>query len=312
MDSSTVPDKVMAAKQPNGGNPDNIDSQLLYPLLSNDVSDSSSAFQFPFEDPRFEPRPFPPSSSSPPMQENASSMDALFLRAFVATSDDPKAEDLSTQGISCSTKKRTSSGINVNQQTRLSSKRQKKHVGSTDDEQNDSRAFLSKIQRVNSLNDILWQEQFQKLFFFKARHGHCNVPINYSQDTVLARWVKRQRYQYKRKLEGKTCALDNVRIELLESLGFVWDSHANSWQEKFHMLAAYKKTHGDFNVPRSSPTNMQLLTWIKGQRRQYKLYTSGRPSTLTMERIQALNSLRFPWSVVGNGTTKNDNDHVDE
>eukprot|EP00980_Cylindrotheca_fusiformis_P005845 scaffold1228_cov119-Cylindrotheca_fusiformis.AAC.12 len=311
---NTCTSDVMAAKQPNGGNPDKTNARL-HPLLSNDIgsfNDPFSAFQFPFEDLRLEPRPFPPSSSSPPMQENVLSMDALFVRAFVASSNDPQGEDLSAQERPCSSRKRTGSRTMVDEQTGPSPKKQKKNVEIREDEQNDEarRAALSKVRHVTSLNDILWQEQYQKLLYFKANHGHCSVPINYSQDIILARWVKRQRYQYKRKLEGKTCALDNVRIELLERLGFVWDSHANSWQEKYHRLAAYKRTHGDFNVRRSSQTNIQLLTWMKGQRRQYKLYTSGRPSTLTMERIQALNSLGFLWSAVRNGTTKNDDESI--
>ncbi|CAJ1933029.1 unnamed protein product [Cylindrotheca closterium] len=70
-----------------------------------------------------------------------------------------------------------------------------------------------------------WQAHFQKLEQFKLRHGHCCVPHSYSRDSTLARWVKRQRYQYNKKVNNKlddTTTFSTRRIQELEAIGFVW------------------------------------------------------------------------------------------
>ncbi|CAJ1933021.1 unnamed protein product [Cylindrotheca closterium] len=78
-----------------------------------------------------------------------------------------------------------------------------------------------------------WQAQFQKLVQFKLQHGHCCVPHSYSRDPTLARWVKRQRYQYKKKMSYKVgdtttsrsttqSTFSTRRIQELEAIGFVW------------------------------------------------------------------------------------------
>ena len=76
-------------------------------------------------------------------------------------------------------------------------------------------------------------------------------------------WVKRQRYQYKLKKEGKHSNMTNEREEALNRLGFVWDSHAVFWEERFNELKAFRDTHGHCNVPTKLPDNPQLAIWGK-------------------------------------------------
>lgn len=156
------------------------------------------------------------------------------------------------------------------------------------------------VSRFSHHQDFLWLDQFQKLLRFKESFGHCNVPIAYPDDQALARWVKRQRYQYKRMKKGKPSSISITRIQMLESAGFVWDAHSVAWQEKFNAVAAYKKQTGHCKMPSSSyaanqENSDQLASWMKRQRRQYRLLVSGQPSNITMERINALNSIGFVW-----------------
>lgn len=153
-----------------------------------------------------------------------------------------------------------------------------------------------KIARFSEYQNNLWHEQLQRLFQFKVAYGHCDVPINCPKNQVLARWVKRQRYHYKRRKEGKSCAINSQRIALLESIGFTWDAHATAWKQKYNELVAYKHTMGHCNIRFNDPTNVQLSTWVKCQRRQYKLYQSGQQSNMTTGRIEALNALGFGWT----------------
>lgn len=151
--------------------------------------------------------------------------------------------------------------------------------------------------RFRPHQEALWQEQFQKLLQYMDQYNHCCVPITFGEDQMLARWVKRQRYQYKRYQDGKTSAINAERIELLESVGFVWDAHSALWHQKFNELVVYTKEKGHCHMPSYDPENVQLSTWVKCQRRQYKLLQDGKASNMTQERIEKLNAIGFVWSM---------------
>lgn len=140
-----------------------------------------------------------------------------------------------------------------------------------------------------------WDIQFQALLAFKQANGHCSVPHTYEQDPILSRWTKRQRYQYKLRMEGKTSTMTAARIQVLEAAGFVWDSHGEAWQERYNELRAYRAIHGNCNVPSTYPANVPLSTWVKCQRRQYKLFCKGESSNMSVERIAALTHLGFEF-----------------
>ena len=55
--------------------------------------------------------------------------------------------------------------------------------------------------------------------------------------------------------------------------------------------------HTHSNVPSTFPENPQLATWVKCQRRQYKLLRDGKTSNMTMERIVQLEKIGFVWEV---------------
>jgi hypothetical protein len=140
-----------------------------------------------------------------------------------------------------------------------------------------------------------WNQRFRDLLKFRGKYGHCFVPLDWPQNPSLAHWIKHQRYQYKAKLEGKHSTLTEVRQETLEELGFVWDSHRATWQERFNEMVVYREIHGHSNVPSRDEENPKLSSWMKCQRRQYKLYTQGGKSHMTPERIAKLSSIGFVW-----------------
>jgi len=140
-----------------------------------------------------------------------------------------------------------------------------------------------------------WQERFDELINFRKDTDHCLVPHTYPTNPALARWVKRQRYQYGLFQQGKQSSMTSERIEILENIGFVWDSHEAAWQERLKELLDFKKKHGTCAVPSKFPSNPQLSRWVKCQRRQYRLYWEGRPSNMTIERITALKNHGFEW-----------------
>lgn len=153
----------------------------------------------------------------------------------------------------------------------------------------------TKATRFRDYQNDAWSQQYEALLEFKQKHGHCHVPHTYEDNPSLSRWAKRQRYQYKRKLENKQSSMSDARQQKLDDVGFVWDLQTMVWQERFNELVEYKKIHGDCNVPCRFEENPTLGMWVKCQRRQYKLFRSGQLSRLTPERFQLLTNMGFTW-----------------
>jgi hypothetical protein len=68
-----------------------------------------------------------------------------------------------------------------------------------------------------------------------------------------------------------------------------------AWKGRMSELADYSKIHGHCNVPHNYSENAKLGKWAAAQRYQHKLHREGKPSTMTLLRIQELESLGFEW-----------------
>jgi hypothetical protein len=142
---------------------------------------------------------------------------------------------------------------------------------------------------------VAWEDRLSELADYRKSHGHCNVPQQCSENTQLAWWVSSQRTQFRLHEEGKTSSMTALRIQALEGLGFQWDSRSTIWDDLLSELAAFRKIHGDCNVPYRYSKNKKLGEWVAHQRRQHRLHEEGKTSKLTPYRIQALESLGFEW-----------------
>jgi hypothetical protein len=107
-----------------------------------------------------------------------------------------------------------------------------------------------------------WNLRYQELIQFKNEHKHCSVPLHYAKNPSLAHWVKRQRHQYRMKMEGKHSTLTNDRQAVLDKLGFVWDSHAAAWDERWNQLWEFRENFGHSRVPKNFPRNQQLVSTV--------------------------------------------------
>jgi hypothetical protein len=121
---------------------------------------------------------------------------------------------------------------------------------------------VSKQRSEGSRDDAGWEAQLAKLKAYKRKHGDCCVPQRWAEDLSLGRWASNQRH-YKKKLdrgepsEGMTAA----RAAKLEALGFAWEAPAAAigkgsrdeagWAAQLAKLKAYKRKHGDCNVPKN-------------------------------------------------------------
>lgn len=125
--------------------------------------------------------------------------------------------------------------------------------------------------RFRPLKSGQWFQRFQELVEYKERFGSCHVPHNWEHNVRLAQWVKRQRYQYTLREDGKHSTLTDDRKEALDDIGFVWSSHTAVWLDRLEELRQFKKQFGHSNVPKNYPANKALAVWIKSQRRQVRL-----------------------------------------
>jgi hypothetical protein len=112
---------------------------------------------------------------------------------------------------------------------------------------------------------------------------------------------------------GRHNTLTDEREQLLNQVGFVWDSHQASWNDHYQRLEAFFHFHGHVQIPATeNAAYSSLSTWCKHQRRQYRNYvqqqqqatsaTNGKNNnnnnntTMTVERIRKLELLGFEWN----------------
>jgi hypothetical protein len=140
-----------------------------------------------------------------------------------------------------------------------------------------------------------WVKHFNDLCIYRGIHGNCLVPHIYTENLPLAHWVKRQRYQYKLMIEGKPSAMSQSRVIALEEVGFAWYVKGAAWGERLDELKEFRSIHMHCRVPSNYSVNQQLASWVKCQRRQYKLHLEGKPSYMTPQRILNLEAIGFEW-----------------
>lgn len=163
---------------------------------------------------------------------------------------------------------------------------------------NNSAKNKNGTKRFKPFHEEKWNVHLEQLRDFKKTHGHCLVPHTFPENQHLARWVKRQRRQYKLMLAGHiSSTMTQERVNILNMEGFIWDSHDIIWRERFNQLLEYKNLHGHTRVPSYCKENPRLASWVKCQRRQHKLFWEGKRSSMSAERTQLLNDVGFTWEV---------------
>lgn len=128
-----------------------------------------------------------------------------------------------------------------------------------EEEEQEEDASMNRFRHYQSEH---WIERFADLVKFREEHGHCLVPHNFQPNPALSQWVKRQRYQYKLKQDMKHSTLSDERQALLDTMGFVWDSHRVIWEERYRALHTFHEANGHSNVP-SNYDDKVLAIWVK-------------------------------------------------
>lgn len=176
---------------------------------------------------------------------------------------------------------------------------------------------------------LKWDDRLKQLRTFRAKHGHVDVPRSYVKDPSLGTFVCNQRQTYKRMYEGKGPAMDRVRVQQLNELGFKWvlkhrdqpalvDSDDEiseggnmaalamkgpkpkplSWESGLQQLKEFLQVNGHTDVPHIYAANQLLGNFVKSIRQSYKNTQKGQVNKLLNDqRILELQQLGFKLQV---------------
>jgi len=145
------------------------------------------------------------------------------------------------------------------------------------------------ISELNALG-FLWNpyevksiEMLRRLKTFLRKHGHCNVPLRYT-DSELATWVHSRRLAYRKR------NISRALISQLNALSFEWEPRETKNHHMLHRLRAFKERHGHCNVPGKYAPDSQLAEWVTRKR---SCKSNGR---LAPDLVSALDALGFDWN----------------
>jgi len=74
-------------------------------------------------------------------------------------------------------------------------------------------------------------------------------------------------------------------------------THDIKWFKRLQEMSDFKHSEGHCRVPVNFKHNPSLGKWVRTQREQYKNIKQGKKSSLTKDRLKALDKIGFVWSV---------------
>ena len=138
-----------------------------------------------------------------------------------------------------------------------------------------------------------WNANYRRARTYYRRRGDLLVPASYVDEGGfrLGVWISNLRAA--RKLRPDSPQVTPAHIALLDAIGMEWDAREAKWQVALQRAAAYRKTHGDLQVPVNykSDDGFCLGDWVRRMRTLYAAHDE----KLTAARIQALEGLGMAW-----------------
>ena len=161
--------------------------------------------------------------------------------------------------------------------------------------------FSARPEKV--IPEVDWNTRIQQLEAFGQEMGHMRVDPMYDKGSNLGGWAVEVSQRYKDWQEGREYLTpDEVdKFNHLGAIGFRFDVFrakrgARSWEDSFNLLLQYRNDTGNCRVPHHYKADFRLGSWVAVQRKEYKLWRQDKPSRMTQEKIQRLESLGFEWA----------------
>lgn len=139
-------------------------------------------------------------------------------------------------------------------------------------------------------------ERLEQIKEFVKKNGHARIGQDNCDDKSLLGWIKYNRKAYKNKL------LSQIKIDMLNKVGFVWDAKENLFYQKLEKMRAFI-TENKGNIPRKGDSILypkELISWVSSLRARYS------KGELKTEYIKALQELDFDFEPQKNMQSQQD------
>ncbi|MBQ7338992.1 MAG: Helicase associated domain protein [Clostridia bacterium] len=145
---------------------------------------------------------------------------------------------------------------------------------------------LDEIGMVWDVPDYLWEKNYHAAVDYHRTYGNLDVPLYYvTEDGIrLGAWLASLRTA-KNNANSKRAPLSEVQLTLLAELGFSWkNKHDTTWERSYAAACAYKRKHGDLNIPVAYITEdgCRLGRWIRRQRDALPTMSEARREKLSL------------------------------
>ena len=132
-----------------------------------------------------------------------------------------------------------------------------------------------------------FNEGLLKYLLFVANNADMMENIWSEPDKDLKAWMRKQNKEF--------LQLTSAKMMVLNHVNFPWKLPQEvKWNQRYEELMKYHSIHNNCNVPHNVP---HLGEWVNNQRRFKKIDAAGKKSSLTIKRIEKLNTLRFDWNL---------------
>jgi hypothetical protein len=142
-------------------------------------------------------------------------------------------------------------------------------------------------------------EYFECAKRYYHEHGHLLIfKHEHYEGKDLGRWVSNQRHYY----NSKQQSIATQKVELLNTIGMIWNMNDSSWELGFSYAQKYYQEHGNLDIKADYVVDgYNLGHWILNQRSKHtgRYATSCRLSEHQIERLSEIgmiwNALDYRW-----------------
>ncbi|ETV85662.1 hypothetical protein H257_02275 [Aphanomyces astaci] len=167
----------------------------------------------------------------------------------------------------------------------------------------DRKAELDALGFVWDSHELTFDIKVLALNTYKQLHGHVHVPFEFKVPDTHPSWPPTcWKLKLGRAVHDLRCRGDHLtpeRRDVLDALGFVWDSHELNWDMKLQALATFKQVFGgtlvvpqDFVVPSTAPWPQRSWSMKLGQAVTNMRF---RADSMSAERHAQLEAIGFIW-----------------
>mmetsp|Transcript_22786 Transcript_22786/g.42943 ORF Transcript_22786/g.42943 Transcript_22786/m.42943 type:complete len:163 (-) Transcript_22786:212-700(-) len=128
------------------------------------------------------------------------------------------------------------------------------------------------------------------------------LPTNFYMYSNLGGWTVQMSQLHQSWQEGRKYIPPEMveKFNQLNAMGFGFDVFLTrrgeqSWEDSFGLLLQYRQETGSCRVSHHYKADFHLGSWVAVQRKDYKLLVADKPSRLTHDRAQRLESIGFEW-----------------